>query len=154
MATEEPRMDEIGITFSSFDLLHAGHIAMLGEAKEHCRYLIVGLQTDPTIDRPEKNKPVESVLERWIRLTGCKYVDKIIPYETEEDLLNILQFVKPDVRIIGEEYWGKDFTGKDLPIKIYYNRRRHNYSTTNLRKRINENSRVDASKKRQQKTAK
>jgi len=125
----------IGITFSSFDLLHAGHIAMLSEAKDHCDYLIVGLHTDPTIDRKSKNKPIQSVFERWLQLKGCKYVDEIIPYETEEDLINLLHILTPDVRIIGEEYRGKEFTGKGI-IPEYYNNRKHNYSSTYLRERI------------------
>jgi len=125
-----------GITFSSFDLLHAGHIAMLEEAKQQCDHLIVGLQTDPTIDRPEKNKPKQTVFERFVQLKGCKFVDEIIPYETEEDLVNLLCIIKPDVRIIGEEYRGKHFTGDDLPIKVHYNTRLHNYSSSSLRNKL------------------
>jgi glycerol-3-phosphate cytidylyltransferase len=98
--------------------------------------LIVGLQTDPTIDRPEKNKPVQSITERYIQLEGCKYVDEILPYATEKDLMDLLTAVKIDVRILGEEYKTKQFTGKELPLKIYYNSRRHNFSTTELRSRI------------------
>jgi len=109
---------------------------MLEEAKQQCEWLIVGLQTDPTIDRPEKNRPVQSVLERYIQLRGCKYVDEIIPYDTEQDLLNLLLILKPEVRIVGAEYEHKDFTGKDLPIKIYYNKRDHNFSSTELRNRL------------------
>jgi glycerol-3-phosphate cytidylyltransferase len=125
-----------GITFSTFDMLHTGHIAMLEEAKQNCDYLIVGLQTDPTINRPEKNKPIQTTFERYIQLTGCKYVDEIIPYDTEEDLINMLMIVKPDIRIIGQEYLGKNFTGKDLGIKLYYNSRQHDYSSSSLRKRL------------------
>jgi glycerol-3-phosphate cytidylyltransferase len=125
-----------GITFSSFDLLHAGHIAMLEEAKQQCDHLIVGLQTDPTIDRPEKIKPKQTVFERFVQLKGCKFVDEIIPYETEEDLVNLLCIIKPDVRIIGEEYRGKHFTGDDLPIKVHYNTRLHNYSSSSLRNKL------------------
>lgn len=128
---------KIGFTCSSFDLLHPGHIKMLEEAKQQCDYLIVGLQTDPTINRPSKNKPIESTLERYIRLKGCKSVDEIIPYDTEEDLLNLLKILDPDIRILGEEYKDKLFTGVDLPIEIYFNKRTHNYSSTNLRNRIN-----------------
>ena len=124
----------IGITFSAFDLLHAGHIAMLEEAKQYCDYLIVGLHTNPQIERAHKNKPVQTTLERYIQLKGCKYVDEIIPYDTEEDLINILKIYKPDVRIIGEEYRDKNFTGKDL-VKVVYNKREHNYSSTKLRER-------------------
>lgn len=126
-----------GFTCSAWDLLHAGHIAMLEEAKKQCDYLIVGLHTNPQIDRPEKNKPVQSIFERYLQLTGCKYVDLIVPYDTEEDLYNLLQIIKPDIRIIGEEYKEKKFTGKDLPIEIYYNSRKHNYSSTLLRKKLN-----------------
>jgi glycerol-3-phosphate cytidylyltransferase len=109
---------------------------MLEEAKQHCDYLIVALQTDPTIDRPKKNKPVQSVYERYTQLKGCKYVDEIIPYSTEEDLLNLLTTVKYDVRILGEEYKWKPFTGKHLDKEYYYNSRPHTYSSTELRKRI------------------
>lgn len=126
---------KIGFTCSAFDFLHSGHIAMLEEAKTQCDYLIVGLHTDPTIDRPHKNKPIQSVLERYIQLDGCKYVDKIIPYETEADLVNLLQIIQPDVRILGEEYRNKDFTGKNLNIKCYFNTRNHNYSSSSLRQR-------------------
>lgn len=127
---------KIGLTCSCFDLFHAGHVLMLEEAKQHCDYLIVALQTDPTIDRPKKNKPVQSVYERYAQLKGCKYVDEIIPYSTEEDLLNLLTTVKYDVRIIGEEYKFKPFTGGHLDKEYYYNSRPHTYSSTELRKRI------------------
>lgn len=132
----------IGFTCSTFDLgPHCGHDTMLAEAKANCDFLIVGLQTDPTISRSFKNKPIQSTFERWLQTQSNKYVDMIIPYDTEEDLLNLLQIIEPDVRFIGEEYKDKDFTGKDLPnIKIYYNRRRHNYSSSSLRKRIAERS--------------
>ena len=138
--------DRIGITASCFDLFHAGHVLMLQEAKEQCDRLVVALQTDPTIDRPEKNKPVQSVFERWVQVEGCKYVDQVIPYATEEDLLNILKSYQWDVRIIGEDYFGKEFTGSDLDIEIYYNTRRHDFSTSELRKRI-ENGRKTTTKK-------
>jgi glycerol-3-phosphate cytidylyltransferase len=127
-----------GFTCSAFDLLHAGHIAMLEEAKTQCDYLIVGLHTNPQIDRPHKNKPVQSTFERYLQLKGCKYVDEIIPYDTEADLVNLLKVVQPDVRILGIEYKDTNFTGKDLPIKIYFNTRGHNYSSTELKKRIHE----------------
>lgn len=127
----------IGFTASSFDLLHTGHILMLREAKQVCDYLICGLQTDPTIDRPEKNKPVQSLFERYVQLNAVGYVDEIIPYETERDLINLLEHVPIHVRIIGEDYFGKDFTGKDIQgIKIHYNKRRHNYSTSGLRQEV------------------
>ena len=102
---------KIGITFSAFDLLHAGHIKMLEEAKRQCDYLIVGLQTDPTLDRPEKNRPVQTVVERYIQLKGCKFVDEIVPYATEQDLEDILRSFKIDVRIVGDEYREQNFTG-------------------------------------------
>lgn len=127
---------KVGIVFSAFDLLHAGHILMLKEAKEQCDYLIVGLHTNPQLERSFKNKPIETTFERYVRLKGCKYVDEVIPYDTEEDLLNILKAIQPDIRIIGEEYKDKEFTGKDLPIEIYYNKRQHNYSSTGLRNKI------------------
>ncbi len=132
--------ETVGITASCFDLFHAGHVLMLQEAKEQCDRLVVALQTDPTIDRPEKNKPVQSVFERWVQVEGCKYVDQVIPYATEEDLLNILKSYHWDVRIIGEDYYGKKFTGSDLDIDIYYNSRRHDFSTSELRKRIADGS--------------
>ena len=129
-----------GITFSSFDLFHSGHVAMLKEARANCDYLMVGLQTDPTLDRPEKNKPIQSVFERYVQLEGCKYIDEIIPYATEQDLLDILLTYDVNKRFIGEEYRTKDFTGKQLcvdkSIEIYYNKRQHSFSTSELRKRI------------------
>ena len=120
------------------DLLHAGHILMLADAKRRCDKLIVGLQTDPTIDRPEKNKPIQSFEERRIQLEAIKYVDEIFTYNTEEELYKKLLDIKPDVRILGSDYIGKSFTGDDLDIEIYYHKRKHNYSTTNLRKQIGE----------------
>lgn len=129
---------KIGFTCSCFDLFHAGHIMMLKEASLKCDYLIVGLQTDPTIDRPTKNKPVQSILERYIQVSACKYVDEIIPYATEKDLLDILTSYSIDVRILGEEYRDKQFTGYNLPMEIYFNTRKHSFSTTELRKRIEE----------------
>ncbi|TXF77568.1 adenylyltransferase/cytidyltransferase family protein [Chryseobacterium sp.] len=130
----------IGITFSSFDLLHAGHIRMLAEAKTQCDYLIAGLQTDPTIDRPEKNKPTQTVVERYIQLQGCKFVDEIIPYTTEKDLEDLLKLYPVDVRIIGKEYKDKDFTGRkfceEKNITLYFNERLHRFSSTNLRKEV------------------
>ncbi len=130
-------MRKVGFTCSCFDLFHAGHIMMLKEAKSVCDYLIVGLQTDPTIDRPEKNKPVQSVVERFIQLEACKYVDEVVVYATEKDLLDILYSYPINVRIVGEEYRDKDFTGKDLEyIEMYYNARKHSFSTTELRGRV------------------
>ncbi len=130
----------VGITFGAFDLLHAGHCLMLHEAKAQCDYLIVGLQTDPTIDRPSKNKPVQSLVERYIQLKAISVVDEIIPYQTEAELLEIIKAIPIDVRIIGADYLNKDFTGKDvadeLGIETYYNRRDHAFSTTDLRLRV------------------
>jgi glycerol-3-phosphate cytidylyltransferase len=131
----------IGITFSTFDMLHAGHIAMLSDAKNHCDYLIAGLQTDPTIDRPDtKNKPVQSIVERQIQLSGCRYVDEVVVYSTEQDLVDILLTLPIDVRILGVEYEGKQFTGDEAcwkrGIEIVFNGRDHSFSSTNLRKRV------------------
>jgi glycerol-3-phosphate cytidylyltransferase len=131
---------KIGITFSTFDLLHAGHVAMLAEAKNHCDYLIAGLQTDPTIDRDSKNKPVQSIVERQIQLACNRFVDEIVVYQTEKDLEDILLSMPIDVRILGVEYADKDFTGKDIcnkrGIEIVYNGRDHSFSSSNLRKRV------------------
>lgn len=132
---------KVGITFSTFDLLHAGHVAMLRDAKNQCDYLIVGLQSDPTIDRPDtKNKPVQTMFERYLQLKAVEYVDEVIPYQTEQDLEDILQTLNINVRILGEEYRDKDFTGKDTckrrDIKLYFNKRDHRFSTTDLRNRI------------------
>jgi len=128
---------KIGFTCSTFDLFHAGHLLMLEEAKKQCDYLIVGLQTDPTIDRPkEKNKPVQSVFERFIQVEACKYVDKVIPYATEKELADILLSYPIDVRILGEEYMQRPFTGDQLPMELYFNKRRHSFSTTELRQRV------------------
>lgn len=128
---------KIGFTCSTFDLFHAGHLLMLEEAKKQCDYLIVGLQTDPTIDRPkEKNKPVQSVFERFIQVEACKYVDKVIPYATESELEDILLSYPINVRILGEEYQHKNFTGMHFPMEFYFNQRRHSFSTTELRNRV------------------
>jgi glycerol-3-phosphate cytidylyltransferase len=128
---------KIGITFSTFDLLHAGHIAMLAEVKNHCDYLICGLQTDPTIDRPDKNKPVQTLDEREIQLKSNRYVDFYFIYDTEQSLYQSLKDLQPNVRFLGDDYIGKSFTGSDLPIKvIFHPRSEHKYSSTNLRQRI------------------
>ncbi len=126
----------IGFTCSCFDLLHAGHIIMLEDSKNHCDVLIVGLQTDPTIDRKEKNKPVETYEERYIQLRAVKYIDEIIKYSTEKDLSDILIELKPDIRILGNDWQGKEYTGWELPIKIYWHIRNHSYSSTSLKQRI------------------
>ena len=133
---------KIGITFSTFDLLHAGHIAMLSEAKNHCDYLIAGLQTDPTLDRTNKNSPIQTVVERQIQLQATRYVDEIVVYQTEKDLEDILLTLPIDVRILGIEYKDKPFTGDDICIKrkieLIFNGRDHSFSSSNLRKRVAE----------------
>lgn len=130
----------VGITFSAFDLFHAGHVKMLEEAKRHCDYLIVGLQTDPTLDRPNKNRPTQTVVERYIQLKGCLHVDEIVPYATEQDLEDILRSFKIDVRIVGDEYQEKNFTGRayceQKGIELYFNSRDHRFSSTNLREEV------------------
>ena len=131
----------IGITFSTFDLFHAGHIAMLSEAKNHCDYLIAGLQTDPTIDRPDsKNPPVQSLLERQIQVSACRFVDEIVVYQTEKDLEDILLTLPIDVRILGVEYANKDFSGlvvcQQRGIELVFNGRDHSFSSSNLRERV------------------
>ncbi len=131
-----------GITFSAFDLFHAGHVKMLEEAKRQCDYLICALQTDPTLDRPEKNKPVQSVVERYIQLKACVHVDEIVPYATEQDLEDVLRSFKIDVRIIGDEYAHKNFSGRayceEKGIDIYFNKREHRFSSSGLRKEVQE----------------
>ncbi|KVV13948.1 adenylyltransferase/cytidyltransferase family protein [Flavobacterium sp. TAB 87] len=131
---------KIGITFSAFDLLHAGHIKMLEEARRQCDHLIVGLQTDPTLDRPEKNAPSQTVVERYIQLKGCKFVDEIVPYATEQDLEDILRSFKIDVRIIGVEYQDQNFTGRsyceEKGIELFFNVRDHRFSSSSLRKEV------------------
>ena len=133
---------KVGITFSSFDLFHAGHVKMLEEAKEQCDYLICGLQTDPTLDRPEKNRPIQSVVERYIQLKGCVFVNEVVPYATEQDLEDILRSFKIDVRIIGDEYANKQFTGRqyceEKGIALFYNKREHRFSSSSLRKEVQE----------------
>jgi len=134
--------DTIGFTCSTFDLLHAGHVAMLREAKSICDYLIVGLQVDPSIDRRLKNTPVQTVVERQAQLAAIKYVDEVVVYTTENDLLDILNMYPIDIRILGEEYRDKEFTGKDecrkRGIQLYFNKRDHRFSTSDLRMRVSE----------------
>jgi glycerol-3-phosphate cytidylyltransferase len=132
---------KIGITFSTFDLLHAGHIAMLSEAKNHCDYLIAALQTDPTIDRPDtKNPPVQTIVERQIQLSATRFVDEIVVYQTESDVCDILLTLPVDVRILGVEYENKEFTGRDIcyerDIELVFNNRDHSFSSSSLRKRV------------------
>lgn len=146
---EKTKMSKtVGITFSTFDLLHAGHIAMLEEAKSQCDYLIVGLQSDPTIDRPDtKNKPIQTMFERYVQLKALKYIDEIIPYQTEQDCEDILSTLSLDVRIIGDEYKTKPFTGSEIckkrNIKVHFNKREHRFSSTDLRERILLNGKTD-----------
>jgi glycerol-3-phosphate cytidylyltransferase len=131
---------KVGFTCSSFDLLHSGHVQMLRDAKEQCDYLIVGLQTDPTIDRPEKNKPIQTVVERYTQLKAVGYVDEIIPYTTEQDLEDILAMYHINVRILGEEYKNGKFTGRAIcssrGIELHFNKREHRFSSSELRKRV------------------
>lgn len=134
---------KVGFTASTFDLFHAGHVVMLQEAKTKCDYLIVAIQTDPTIDRPDiKNKPIQSIVERQLQVKACKYVDEVIVYSTEKDLEDILKTLPIDIRILGVEYKDKQFTGKDIclirNIEFYYNKRDHSFSSTDLRKRVYE----------------
>lgn len=140
MNTPDLKGQKVGFTCSAFDLFHCGHVMMLKEAKGICDYLIVGLQTDPTLDRPEKNKPVQSVFERFVQLQACKYVDEIVVYATEKDLLDVLMSYPINVRILGREYEEKEFTGRkechERGIELYFNKREHSFSTTELRKRI------------------
>jgi glycerol-3-phosphate cytidylyltransferase len=142
----------IGITFSTFDMLHAGHIAMLAEAKNHCDYLIAGLQTDPTIDRPDtKNKPVQSIVERQIQLAACRYVDEVVVYQTEQDLVDLLLILPVDVRVLGVEYENKPFTGETeghvRGIQHIFNRRDHSFSSSGLRNRVVEAETIKLLKK-------
>ena len=131
---------KVGFTCSAFDMLHSGHIQMLRDAKEQCDYLICGLQTDPSADRPEKNRQIQTVVERYTQLKAVQYVDEIIPYATEEDLKDILSMYHIDVRILGDEYREKDFTGKEIckrrDIALYFNKRDHRFSSSELRRRV------------------
>ncbi len=142
MIVKDGKKIVVGFTCSAFDLCHAGHISMLEEAKNQCDYLIVGLQTDPSLDRPNKNTPVQSIVERFVQLSAVKYIDEIIPYNTEKDLEDLLLMLPIDVRILGDEYKDKEFTGKSICIKrginLYFNQREHSFSTSDLRKRVYE----------------
>ena len=126
----------VGITFGSFDLCHYGHVVMFEECKQYCDYLIVGVQSDPSIDRPEKNSPIQSHKERLGIVSSIKFVDEVKPYDTESDLIKVLKEVNPDVRILGADHKGTEFTGHELPIKYIFNSRDHGYSTSELRKRV------------------
>ena len=126
----------VGITFGSFDLCHYGHALMFEECKKYCDYLIVGVQSDPSIDRPEKNSPIQSHKERLGIVSSIKFVDEVKPYDTESDLIKVLKEVNPDVRILGADHEGTEFTGHELPIKCIFNSRDHGYSTSELRKRV------------------
>lgn len=142
---------KIGITFSTFDMLHAGHVAMLAEAKNHCDYLICGLQMDPTVDRPDtKNKPIQSIVERQIQLASCRYVDEVVVYQTERDLVDLLMILPLDVRVLGIEYADQDFSGKAECIKrgieIVYNGRDHSFSSSSLRRRVYESEQLKNNK--------
>jgi glycerol-3-phosphate cytidylyltransferase len=136
-------MKKIGFNCSTLDLFHAGHVTMLKIEKQHCDYLIVAIQSDPTIDRPDtKNKPVQSLYERYVQISACKYVDEVLVYETEEDLENLLKTQTIHIRFLGDEYKSKPFTGKqyclDRGIELYYHERQHPYSSSGLRKRVYE----------------
>jgi glycerol-3-phosphate cytidylyltransferase len=134
----------IGFTCGSFDLFHAGHVSMLREAKTICDYLIVGIQSNPTLDRPEKNKPVQSIIERQIQVAACRYVDETFVYDTEADLLFLLKTLPINIRIVGEEYQNKEYTGKNLGLKTYFNKRNHSFSSSELRTRVYNDEKVKA----------
>jgi len=138
----------VGFTCSAFDLLHAGHVQMLRDAKDQCDYLICGLQVDPTLDRPEKNQPIQTVVERYTQLKALRYVDEIIPYSTEADLEDILQMYHINVRILGEEYRDGKFTGRAIcaarDIELYFNKRDHRFSTSDLRERVSINTPIQS----------
>jgi glycerol-3-phosphate cytidylyltransferase len=129
---------KVGFTCGSFDLLHAGHVLMLEEARRECDHLIVGVQVDPTLDRPEKNKPIQSLQERITVLRGIRWVDEIRTYSTEEELYNMLETMVPDVRILGADWKGKQYTGYDLGHKVFFNSRDHGWSSSDLRRRVYE----------------
>lgn len=141
--------ERVGIVASCFDLFHTGHILMLYEAKKNCDRLVVALQSDPTLDRPEKNKPVQGLFERFVQVESCEYVDNVIPYDTEADLYNLLAGYDWDVRFLGEDYVGRtDYTGYDLNIPIHYCSRKHSYSSSGLRQRIYEAERAGSKEKK------
>jgi len=127
---------KIGFTCGAFDLLHAGHILMLKEARTMCDYLVVGVQTDPSVDRPSKNKPIQNFDERIMQVQAIKYVDEVMVYDTEKRLVELLKYLKPHIRIVGADWKGEKFTGHDLPIEVYFNSRDHDWSTNDLRMRV------------------
>ena len=127
---------KIGFTCGAFDLLHAGHILMLKEARTMCDYLVVGVQTDPSVDRPSKNKPIQNFDERIMQVQAIKYVEEVMVYDTEKRLVELLKDLKPHIRIVGADWKGKKFTGHDLPIEVYFNSRDHDWSTNDLRMRV------------------
>ena len=127
---------KIGFTCGAWDLLHAGHVVMLKQARQNCDHSIVGLQTDPSIDRQEKNQPVQSVYERFVQVSALRDVDEVVPYDTEQSLIDLLESTSIDVRFIGEDYKDKSFTGDYLPIKIFYTNRKHSFSSSGLRERV------------------
>ena len=127
---------KIGFTASAFDLLHAGHIAMLKEAKHHCDHLICGLHVDPSVDRDNKNSPAQTLVERYVQLNAVSFVDEIVPYQTESDIIDIMLLRCVDVRIIGEEYKNTEYTGCELPVQVVFNKRLHRFSSSELRSRL------------------
>jgi glycerol-3-phosphate cytidylyltransferase len=127
---------KVGFTCGAFDILHTGHALMLEEAKSVCDYLIVGVQSDPSIDRADKNRPVQSFEERIMMVKAIRFVDEVVLYDTEKDLVDLLQRLKPDIRILGADWEGKKYTGCELPIEPFFNSRNHSYSSSSLRKRI------------------
>jgi len=133
---KEGRKRKVGFTCGAFDLLHAGHVLMLEETKSQCDYLIVGVQSDPSLDRLNKNRPIQFYDERIIMVKAIRHVDEVVLYDTEEDLVNLLKNIQPDIRIVGADWEGKSFTGHELPIPIYFNSRDHGWSTTDLRNRV------------------
>lgn len=136
--------ERVGIVASSFDMFHAGHVLMLQEARDNCDRLVVALQSDPTLDRPEKNKPIQGLFERYCQVEACKYVDQVIPYDTEADLYNLLAGYEWDVRFLGADYVSRnDYTGADLDIPIRYCSRNHSYSSSSLRERISAADRIE-----------
>ena len=135
---KEQRGKKVGFTAGAFDLMHVGHVRMFKDCKNVCDYFIVGVQSDPTLDRPDKNKPILSLEERVELVSSLKWVDKVITYNTEADLIRLMERIKPDIRILGSDWEGRNFTGHSMPIKVYFHDRNHAYSTTNLRRRVYE----------------